>query len=179
MQPLLSDHTAERRLQPSQHTGPNPCTRVGLTFSPVLVLQVRPSLLAWTAAVTVVPLLPPQPTSISPRRGTRLSVRNVTSVVQGVTYVRNRELSLRRCMCMHAHLDGVGKVLKGYRDIVLLRVHGGGLVGITSRDVRICVLHIRAVDMNVNRHSRRFYKRPKKNPKQNIKHQRFGKAVSL
>ncbi|KAA8581998.1 hypothetical protein FQN60_008738, partial [Etheostoma spectabile] len=40
------------------------------------VPYVRPSLLASTAAVTVVPLLPPQPTSITPSRGTRLSVRN-------------------------------------------------------------------------------------------------------
>lgn len=66
---------------------------------------------------------------------------------------------------MHAHLDGIRKVPKGYRDVVLLRVHGGGLVGIASRDVRICVLHIRAVDMNVNRHSRRFCKRQNKKTK--------------
>lgn len=57
------------------------------TFTPVLVLHVRPSLFASTAAVTVVPLLPPQPTSITPSLGTRLSVRNVISVVQGVTCV--------------------------------------------------------------------------------------------
>lgn len=56
-----------------------------LTFTPVLVFQVRPSLLASTAAVTVVPLLPPQPTSITPSRGTRRSVRIVISVVRGVT----------------------------------------------------------------------------------------------
>lgn len=65
-------------------------TQIVLTFSPVLVLQVRPNLLARTAAVTVVPLLPPQPTSITPRRGTCLSVRNVISVVLGLTYVPNR-----------------------------------------------------------------------------------------
>lgn len=56
-----------------------------LTFTPFLVFQVRPSLLASTAAVTVVPLLPPQPTSITPSRGTRRSVRIVISVVRGVT----------------------------------------------------------------------------------------------
>lgn len=64
-----------------------------LTFSPVLVLQVSPSLLASTAAVTVVPLLPPQPTSITPSRGTCLSVRNVMWVVRGVTFFPHTEQS--------------------------------------------------------------------------------------
>lgn len=62
-----------------------PHLSVCLTFTPVLVLQVRPRLLASTAAVTVVPLLPPQPTSITPSRATCLSVEKVISVVCGVT----------------------------------------------------------------------------------------------
>lgn len=41
---------------------------------------------------------------------------------------------------------------KCYRDVVPISVHGSGLVGIARRDVRICVLHIGAVDANVNRH---------------------------
>lgn len=68
------------------------CGCILLTFRPVLVLQVRPSLLASTAAVTVVPLLPPQPTSITPSLGTFLSVRNVISVVQGFTCYPERYL---------------------------------------------------------------------------------------
>lgn len=52
---------------------------------PVLVIQDSPSLLASTAAVTVVPLLPPQPTSITPRRGTCRPVRKVKRVEQGRT----------------------------------------------------------------------------------------------
>lgn len=55
------------------------------TLMPVLVFQVRPSLLASTAAVTVLPLLPPQPTSMTPSLGTWRSVRNVNSVLWGVT----------------------------------------------------------------------------------------------
>lgn len=57
----------------------------------------------------------------------------------------------------HLHVCATRRDQKGYRDIVLLCVHGSGLVGIASRDVRICVLHIRAVDVNVNRHDRRIY----------------------
>lgn len=93
MQPLPSDHPAAKQTHPIPLVQTRAHT--GLTFSPVLVLQARPRLLASTAAVTVVPLLPPQPTSITPRRGTRLSVRKVTSVLQGVTYVPNREGSVR------------------------------------------------------------------------------------
>lgn len=55
------------------------------TLRPVLVIQDSPRRLANTAAVTVVPLLPPQPTSISPRRGTCRAVRKVKRVEQGRT----------------------------------------------------------------------------------------------
>lgn len=55
------------------------------TLRPVLVIQDNPSLLASTAAVTVVPLLPPQPTSITPRRGTCRPVRKVKRVEHGRT----------------------------------------------------------------------------------------------
>lgn len=41
--------------------------------------------MARTAAVTVVPLLPPQPTSMTPNLGTARSVRKVKRVARGVT----------------------------------------------------------------------------------------------
>lgn len=59
------------------------------------------------------------------------------------------------------HLHAFASRKEGYRNMVLLCVHRRGLVGITSRDVHICVMHIRAVDMNVDRHDRRFCKRQK------------------
>lgn len=64
---------------------PIPVNPAQFTCTPVLVLHVIPSLLASTAAVTVVPLLPPQPTSMTPSLGTFLSVRNVKWVVEGLT----------------------------------------------------------------------------------------------
>lgn len=44
-----------------------------------------------------------------------------------------------------------------YRYIVSIRAHRSGLVGISRRDVRLRVLHIRAVDVNVQRHDGRFW----------------------
>lgn len=124
-----------------------------LTFSPVLVIQVRPSLLASTAAVTVVPLLPPQPTSITPSRGTRLSVRNVISVVWGVT------------CCRHGALTQWGSFAGGlyswftmwqrlhtHHDFVPFSRHCCGVIGIVSHYVLFCVPHIRAVHMDVHWH---------------------------
>lgn len=55
------------------------------TLRPVRVGQVRRSRLASTAAVSVEPLFPPQPTSITPSRGTCRAVRKVNRVAVGCT----------------------------------------------------------------------------------------------
>lgn len=53
------------------------------TLRPVRVGQDRRSLLASTAAVSVEPLFPPQPTSMTPSRGTCRAVRKVKRVDVG------------------------------------------------------------------------------------------------
>lgn len=120
------------------------------TFSPVLVLQVRPSLLASTAAVTVVPLLPPQPTSITPSRGTCLSVRKVISVVRGVTCVPVGKWVDRTRLDACVHTKTIRK--STYRDAVPFCVDWCSLVGVLGGDVLLCVPHIGAVDVDVHRH---------------------------
>lgn len=55
------------------------------TLRPVRVGQDRRSRLASTAAVSVEPLLPPQPTSMTPSRGTCRAVRKVKRVDEGCT----------------------------------------------------------------------------------------------
>lgn len=94
-----------------------------LTFSPVLVLQVRPNLLASTAAVTVVPLLPPQPASITPSRGTVLSVRNVISVVRGLSCVQHGAKITQQETHTDACTHIKAQVKSSYRDVVPLSVH--------------------------------------------------------
>ena len=59
-----------------------------LTLIPNFVLQEMFNLLARTAAVTVEPLLPPQPTSIQPTRGTAQLVLKVKVLVTGTTFSR-------------------------------------------------------------------------------------------
>lgn len=55
------------------------------TLRPVRVGQVRRSRLARTAAVSVEPLFPPQPTNMTPSRGTSRAVRKVKRVAVGRT----------------------------------------------------------------------------------------------
>lgn len=130
------------------------CDRIPLTFSPLLVLQVRPSLLASTAAVTVVPLLPPQPTSITPSRGTFLSVRKVMSLVQGVTCFQDKSQTKTKTSHQAQMHLGTMQTWGGpsYRDGVALPVHCCGLVGVLGCNVCVCVCYISAVDVDVHRH---------------------------
>ena len=58
------------------------------TLRPVRVGQDKRSRLASTAAVSVEPLLPPQPTSMTPSRGTSRAVRKVKRVDVGCTWGR-------------------------------------------------------------------------------------------
>lgn len=139
------------------------CDRIPLTFNPVLVLQVRPSLLASTAAVTVVPLLPPQPTSITPSRGTFLSVRKVMSLVQGVTCFQGKN-EKTKTTSHKAQMDlGTMQMWEGlpYRDAVALPAHCCGLVGVLGCDVCVCVCYISAVDVDVHRHGCSFWSEQK------------------
>lgn len=78
--------------------------------------------LASTAAVTVVPLLPPQPTSIRPRRGTLRSVRKVKRVAHGLTWGRRQRVGLGRAPLPPArhyrpatHQAGMWQALPGAR----------------------------------------------------------------
>ena len=84
-----------RRASPTSHAPPpvllaTPPPRILLvatapTFRPVRVGQVRRSRLARTAAVSVEPLFPPQPTNMTPSRGTCRAVRKVKRVALGCT----------------------------------------------------------------------------------------------
>lgn len=82
MEPLPRRRDSSEALSPTE---PHPTPP---TLRPVRVGQDKRSRLASTAAVSVEPLLPPQPTSMTPSRGTCRAVRKVKRVDVGCTWGR-------------------------------------------------------------------------------------------